>query len=189
MSIKNQIVDYEKNKKNIEHWLLLKGEYRYKNIIKFLKEKNIECNWDNITSCIKYDKRILINSFKYIVFLEELFKSFINKYGNEKLENLLAYSFKESLVNFLKLKGCNEYDEINLQILENEKKSLNEFRNSVVHNKILLNKKFNGKNLNEIINIFSKVLPLSYRKGFINDINNCSKNLMENLLCIRITII
>lgn len=34
---------------------------------------------ENITNYMKYDKRILYNSFKYIVVLEELFKSMIAK--------------------------------------------------------------------------------------------------------------
>ena len=49
MSLENEIIDYCKNKNEIEHWVLLKGEYRYKRIITFLIENNIECTWENIT--------------------------------------------------------------------------------------------------------------------------------------------
>ena len=66
MSIENQIVDYKDNIEDIEHWVTLKGEFRYETIIAFLKEKGIECTWKNVTNYIKYDKRILVNSFKYL---------------------------------------------------------------------------------------------------------------------------
>lgn len=186
MSIENQINDYSKNKDIIDHWLTLKGEYRYKIIINFLKENSIECTWNNITHYIKYDKRLLINLFKYIVFLEELFKSFISQYKQINPNKILSYSFKKSLIEFLLLKENNKYDDMDLALLDNEKNSIIELRNSIVHNKILLNRKFNNKNLKEMINIFIKILPKSYRNGFIKDINNCSKNLNENLWYIKL---
>ena len=74
MKLENEIIDYDENKKDILHWTKLKGEYRYFSIIEFLKGKNIKCTWNNVTNYIKYDKRILINSFKYIVFIEKLYK-------------------------------------------------------------------------------------------------------------------
>ena len=60
MPIEKDIVDYKDNESDINHWLLLKGEYRYVTIIDFLKNKNIECTWQNVTYYIKYDKRLFI---------------------------------------------------------------------------------------------------------------------------------
>lgn len=91
--LEEKIIDYKEYVQEILHWVNLKGEYRYLTIIEFLKKKNIECTWNNVTYYIKYDKRILINSFKYIVFLEELYKSFIKKHKIINQGNLLRFEF------------------------------------------------------------------------------------------------
>ena len=137
--LEERIIDYKQHEQEILHWINLKGEYRYLAIIEFLKNKNIECNWNNVTYYIKYDKRILINSFKYIVFLEELYKSFIKKYKLINQGELLRFEFGRALDEYLSIGEEANYDDIDLQLLLKEKKTINEFRNSVVHNKILLN--------------------------------------------------
>lgn len=186
MSLERKIIDYNQNKDDILHWVNLKGEYRYLEIIQFLGEQNIEPTWANVTRYIKYDKRILINAFKYIIFLEELYKSFIMKYKEFNQGDLLRFEFKRSLDEFLSLGDIVNYDLIDLNLLKNEKVTITQFRNSVVHNKILLRRKYNGKSLEEVINIFVKILPRSYRNGFINDINGCHKNLLDNLWHIEV---
>ena len=177
MSLENKIIDYQTNKKDIEHWVALKGEYRYEAIIDFLVSKNIECNWMNVTYYIKYDKRILINSFKYIVFLEEMYKSFISK-CNLKAK-VSGMNFQNAYYEFVLLgdKAC--FDGVDINKMAEYKKSINAFRNKVVHNNVLLNQKFNGVSLEEVLKQFSEILPMSYRAGFIRDINSCSKGLLE----------
>jgi len=180
MSLKNEIIDYNEHINDIIHWTTLKGEYRYQIIIDFLKSKNIECNWKNITYYIKYDKRLLINSFKYIVFLEELYKSFIinNKPVNQN--HLIRYEFSKALTEYLSLNEKANYEEIDLELLKNEKKTIINFRNKVVHNKILLDPKYNViKPLENIFEIFVKILPKSYRDGFIKDINGSAKGIID----------
>lgn len=175
MFLEDEIIDYEDNKQDIEHWVTLKGEYRYKSIIEFLKSKNIECNWKNITYYIKYDKRILINSFKYIVFLEEMYKSFITKF-NPKLK-ISGMNFQTSYREYLSLGENAVYDGVDLDAMKKYKKSINSFRNKVVHNNILLNQSFNGVSLEEVLNQFKSILPYSYKEGFVKNINDCSKGL------------
>lgn len=184
--LEKEIINYKENKEEILHWVLLKGEYRYNAIIEFLKRKKIERTWENITYYIKYDKRILINSFKYLAFLEELYKSFIKENKTINQKKLLRLEFSESLDEYLSIGNDANYDGIDLQLLNKEKKTITEFRNSVVHNKILLIHSYNGKSLEEVLNIFVKILPKSYRKGYIKDINCCSKGIVENLWNIRI---
>ena len=179
MNLEEKIIDYNHNKHDILHWVLLKGEYRYKKIIEFLENKSIPLTWTNITYYIKYDKRLLINSFKYFVFLEELFKSFIEKNKDIRISEINRYSFSKSLETFLEIDSIKEHL-IDINFLKTEKDSIIEFRNSVVHNKILLGKTFKNKTLEEVLNIFKMVLPSSYKSGFIKDINNSSKNLTEN---------
>lgn len=177
--LEERIIDYKQHEQEILHWINLKGEYRYLAIIEFLKNKNIECNWNNVTYYIKYDKRILINSFKYIVFLEELYKSFIKKYKLINQGELLRFEFGRALDEYLSIGEEANYDDIDLQLLLKEKKTINEFRNSVVHNKILLNHLYNGKTLDEVLNLFVKILPKSYRSGYIKDMNSCTKGITD----------
>lgn len=177
--LEKEIVDYDQHKQEICHWVNLKGEYRYQAIIEFLKKKKIICTWNNVTYYIKYDKRILINSFKYIVFLEELYKSFIKQNKDVKQNILLGFEFKKALDEYLSIGDKANYDGIDLELLITEKDTINSFRNKVVHNKILLNHLYNGKTLEEVLNIFVKILPKSYRTGYIKDMNSCSKGITD----------
>lgn len=179
MLLEKEIIDYENNKNDIIHWTTLKGEHRYLMIIDFLKSKNIECTWSNVTYYIKYDKRLLINSFKYIVFLEELYKSFIMNNKKIKISELNKYGFRKSLDEYLSLDNNAKYDGIDLELLKKEKESIINFRNKVVHNKVLLNIKFDNKNLVCILQIFVKILPESYRDGFKKDINSSAKGIID----------
>lgn len=172
--LEKEIVDYKQHEQEIRHWVNLKGEYRYQAIIDFLKEKDIICSWNNVTYYIKYDKRILINSFKYIVFLEELYKSFIKQNKDVKQSELLRYEFKKSLDEYLSIGDKANFDDIDLKLLIAEKDTINLFRNNVVHNKILLTHLYYGKTLEEVLNIFVKILPKSYRAGYVKDMNSCS---------------
>ena len=177
--LEKEIIDYNQHKQEIYHWVNLKGEYRYQAVIDFLKKKNIMCSWDNVTYYIKYDKRILINSFKYIVFLEELYKSFIKQNKDIKQSTLLSYEFGRALDEYLSIGDKANYDGIDLKLLIAKKDTINSFRNKVVHNKILLNHSYNGETLEEVLNIFVKILPKSYRTGFIKDMNSCSKGITD----------
>lgn len=177
MSLKNSIIDYLENEEDIKHWVKLKGEYRYNEIVKWMQTNKIECTWENVTNYTKYDKRLLINSFKYIVFLEELMKSEIfHKYNDNKI---IGYEFNKTITNYLSIDDLKGYDNMNIELLNEEQKSINSFRNAVVHNKRLLGRAFNGKTLEETLNIFKEILPNSYRQGFIKDINSCFTNLVE----------
>ena len=134
MSLERKIIDYNQNKDDILHWVNLKGEYRYLEIIQFLSEQNIEPTWANVTRYIKYDKRILINAFKYIIFLEELYKSFIMKYKEFNQGDLLRFEFKRSLDEISKEISEEKEDKIELsrEILDKESmKKLEEEKNKL----------------------------------------------------------
>ena len=186
MSLEKEIKDYDIYKEEILHWINLKGEYRYKAIIDFMKQLNIECTWENVTAYIKYDKRLLINLFKYMVFLEEFYKSYIMKFKNYKSSTVLRYSFSKTLDEYLLIEDNIEYDDMNLISLKDNKKSLIELRNSIVHNKILLNHKYGGKTISEVLNVVISILPKTYRSGYIKDINNCKKGLIDNTWSIEL---
>lgn len=178
MSLEGIIIDYQENKEDIEHWVTLKGEFRYKKIISFMQAKNIECNWHNVTSYIKYDKRILINSFKYIVFLEEMYKSFIYKFKRSAKPS--SMDFQQAYHEYLALGEQAVFDGVDLVKMGQYKDSITKFRNKVAHNCILLNGRFRGASLEEVLEQLVEIMPHSYRKGFINDINACAKGLVED---------
>lgn len=176
------ITDYDQNVEDIQHWVMLKGEYRYKKIIDFMTENSISCDWKTITNYIKYDKRILINSFKYLAFLDELFKSFIIKYkvDNSSDKKILDLDFNCLLCKYYSLGSKAVYEEIDVELLDRKQKTINEFRNQVVHNKIILGKNYGGESIAKTLSIFVNILPKTYRHGFITDIQKCSKGLVEN---------
>lgn len=113
------------------------------------------------------------------MFLEELYKSFIKQNKDVKQNELLRYEFKKSLDEYLSIGDKANYDDINLKLLITEKDTINLFRNNVVHNKILLTHLYNDKTLEEVLNIFVKILPKLYRAGYIHDMNSCSKGITD----------
>ncbi len=177
MMLKNSIVDYNLNEADIKHWVELKGEFRYLVIIDVMKEKGIPTTWENVTNCVKYDKRLLINIFKYIVFLEEYYKSKLFEIKKIEKDKLILYEFSKTVREFLKIRNVNVFDNMDLNILSSEVDSIIDFRNSVVHNKILIGQTFKGKPLQEMLDIYSKILPESYREGYLNDVIKCDNNL------------
>lgn len=182
MLLEKEIIDYKENKDDILHWTTIKGEYRYSAIIDFLKSKGIECTWKNVTNYMRYDKRILVNSFKYIVLLEEVFKAFIYRHKQVKKRDLLRYGFSRALEEYIELGSQVSYDGIDVNFLRDNEATIEDFRNSVVHNKILLNRTFKGRlDLEKTLKVFCQALPDSYRAGFISDINKCSYNLVEDV--------
>ncbi len=180
MSLEKEIIDYKENLEDIQHWVTLKGEIRYEKVIEFLKSNNIACTWKNLSSYMRYDKRILFNVFKYIVVLEEMYKAFVARYKEKTKTNVWNSTFAIAYSEFLKLQKDNKYGNISIQTMKKEQKSINCFRNCVVHNKILLNRKFEKKTLEEILNIFVSILPQEYRQGFVSDINGCANGLVED---------
>ena len=170
MSLESKIIDYEENEENIKHCVLLKGEFRYLVIIDVMKEKGIPTTWENVTNCVKYDKRLLINIFKYIVFLEEYYKSKLFEIEQIEKDKLILYEFSKTLRDSLKIKDIKAFDDMNLIMLNSDVNSIIDFRNSVVHNKILIGQMFKGKTLSQMIDIYLNILPKSYRDGFIDDI-------------------
>lgn len=181
MLLEKEIIDYKENKDDILHWTTIKGEYRYFAIIEFLKDKGIECTWKNVTNYMRYDKRILVNSFKYIVLLEEVFKAFICKYSQFNREEIIKSDFRKAINEYIKLGSKVNYDGIDVNYLKLNKENIIDFRNSVAHNKILLGRSFEqDKSLEETLRIYCEALPKSYRLGFKSDINKSVRRLVED---------
>lgn len=43
MTIKNEILDYDKHKDDIDRWVNVKGEVKYLEFVKMLKNNQIDC--------------------------------------------------------------------------------------------------------------------------------------------------
>jgi hypothetical protein len=70
MSIKEEIIDYEQIKTKVDKWVELKGEAKYMQFVDILKAHNIPVTWQTLSDTYRYDKRLLINLFKYMSFLK-----------------------------------------------------------------------------------------------------------------------
>lgn len=187
MLLKDLIIDYSAKEEDIIKWTTLKGTYRYNKMIKFMKKNKLSLDWTNITNYMKYDKRLLYNSFKYIVVLEEMFKSMIAQNSSYTEEELLTMDFRSALDKLLSLNKAIEFDDVDFNLLRQEKGAIVSFRNAVAHNKMLLDRKYRGKEeyqnhipgktLKEVLEIYKQIIPNSYRDGFISDIYNSKKGL------------
>ena len=99
---------------------------------------------------------------------------------------IINAGFTDTLNHFSLLDDKVNFENMDLDLLNTENLTIVQFRNSVCHNKILLDMKYNKKDLEKTLFIILRVLPESYRKGFAKDINGCSKGLVDNLYHIEL---
>lgn len=91
---KEEIIDYNEHSLEIERWVELKGEQKYLEFIKLLKDNRINVKWDVLKDTYRYDKRLLINIFKYLSFYEEFLRAQLwnsdSKNSYKSLEKLFS---------------------------------------------------------------------------------------------------
>ena len=174
--LKDRIIDYDANKEEADRWLNLKGIAKYEQFADILDENNIEITWKNIDDLVRYDKRLLINIFKYLSFCEDYLRALIwniNKASYNRLERgYLNDVIEEVLENESLLTTKIDFDS-----LKSGRDAINSLRNRVSHNKIMLNFNSNSLDLKQALIHLRNSLPKDYQNGFINDINNCVKGL------------
>lgn len=177
MSVKEEIIDYLVHSEEIEKWLALKGETKYMRFASILITNGVAVEWNVLKDTYRYDKRLLVNIFKYLSFFEEFLRAQIwniSPIGYRKLEEA---SLMDIMNTVIELKNSVNYIGFSVGVLESNKDYINCLRNRVSHNKIILDSVKNGKTLKDLLLAFKEILPESYRCGFTNDINNCKKNL------------
>lgn len=184
MSIKDKIIDYNSHKEDADHWIEIKGEQKYLEFIKLLQDNKIPIEQESLDALFRYDKRLLINCFKYLSFYEEFLRAQIwniSQVNYKKLEDKYLLVVIEEIIN---LEDKIKYKRFNLQCLKENKTYINYLRNRVMHNKIILNSIKEKKDIREILTTFKDCLPETYKNGFTSDINNCCKglNLDEKLI-------
>lgn len=177
MQAQEEIIDYDVHKEEIDKWIALKGEAKYLKFVAILKANNVPVIWSSLSETYRYDKRLLINVFKYMSFFEEFLRAQIwnvSKITYNKLESALLNDAIDKVIE-LKDHICFQGFFIN-NLIEN-RGYINYLRNRISHNKIMLESEKEGRNLKELLFAFKITLPESYRNGFSSDINNCNKGL------------
>lgn len=186
MQNKEQKIDY--NDKEISKWIEVKGKQKYLEFEGILQKASVEVTWDVLKDTYRYDKRLLINIFKYLSFYEEFLRAQLWNTNQlilyKSLEKLCIRQMAQEIINqAISLKRYSISDDFFKQNFE----YVNYLRNRVAHNKIMLSSLYKGKNLLDILNIFFDCMPCDYRAGFKTDINTCKIRLnVPAALCITI---
>lgn len=187
MSIKEVIVDYMEHRSDVDKWVAIKGEQKYLRFANMLSENKLPVTWCNVSVLYRYDKRLLINIFKYMSFLEELLRALVWNISKIEYKELEKRYLKEVMDKVIKHKDKIALPGFSINVLEENYKYINYLRNQISHNKIVLECCMDNKGINDILLLFKNTLPDEYKRGFAKDINNCEKNL--NIPdCLRIKI-
>ena len=176
MEIENRIIDYKSNQVEIEKWALLKGEQKYLQFIEILEKKGIPCTWKNVDDLVRYDKRLLINLFKYMSAFEDVIRAVAwNKLNLEykELEESLIWQTIDKLATV----GSVDKGFINIEYIINNKTNINKLRRMISHNKIMILNEGKETDLKVLLLMFKEALPKAYQDGYVNDINACAKRL------------
>lgn len=187
MLIKDKIIDYDLHKNDAERWIGLKGEKKYLEFVKILEDRNVPVKWVLLDDLYRYDKRLLINIFKYLSFYEEFLRALIWNVSQESY-NILAEDYLKNIIEeVIKNETKINYKEFNIQNLKQNKTYINYLRNRVSHNKIILTSSIENLSVKEILLAFKDCLPESYKHNFIVDINTCCSGLsIDKKLSIKI---
>ena len=179
MSIEGKIIDYKENKQDIEKWIAIKGEQKYLQFIDILEKNKVSCTWRNIDDLCRYDKRLLINVFKYMSFFEDYVRALVwnaTKYDYDKLESMYL---KDTIDLLEKHKDAINVNGYSVDIIIKNKDYINTLRNHISHNKIMMLCEKNGLELKGLLVMFRESLPEGYQKGFIVAINSCGKGFKQ----------
>lgn len=177
MSIICKVLDYDLHKEEIDHWLKLKGETKYLEFVKILEKNHCKITWETLKDTYRYDKRLLVNCFKYLSFYEEFLRAQIWIISHDSYNSLAEEYLKKIIDEVIKNETSILYKEFDVQCLKENKEYINLLRNQVSHNKIILNTQRNNKDIKDILIVFRDCLPKTYQNGFVKDINNCCKGL------------
>lgn len=173
MSAQEKIIDYYEHSDEIEKWLALKGETKYLRFAKLLTKNNIPVRWVTLKDTYRYDKRLLVNIFKYLSFFEEFLRAQIWNISKSSYQRVEDCLLREVIEEVITIKDKISYNEFSIDALVQNKGLVNYLRNRVAHNKIILESKKSGANINNIIIAFKNCLPESYQQNFATAINNC----------------
>ncbi len=173
MSTREEIIDYAEFKDKIDEWILLKGERKYQRFVNLLKKKDEPIKWESLKDTYRYDKRLLVNIFKYLSFFEEFLRAQIWNISKPSYTKIEKSSLAEIIDEIFTIKDRIDYSGFSIAALEQSNNKINYLRNRVAHNKIILESEKDGANIRDILIAFKSCLPESYQQGFATEINEC----------------
>ena len=118
MSATEEIIDYKKYAEEIEKWLVLKGEIKYMHFVALLKSKAVPVLWQTLKDTYRYDKRLLVNSFKYLSFFEEYLRALLWNSKERSYKKLEDESFKNIMQKVVDIKSNLTVKDFSLSNLE-----------------------------------------------------------------------
>ena len=177
MSAKEEIIDYNSYANEIEHWLTLKGKTKYMRFAGLLKAKGVAVEWNVLKDTYRYDKRLIVNIFKYLSFFEEFLRAQIWNVSQTSYEKLEGEFLSKVIDEVVRLKKQIHYNSFSIELLVKNKEFINHLRNCVSHNKIILETQKDKCDIKDILVAFMETLPADYRRGFSLSINSCAKEL------------
>lgn len=177
MSAKEIIIDYEEHSNEIEKWLALKGETKYMRFVTLLQTNNVSVEWEVLRDTYRYDKRLLVNLFKYFSFFEEFLRAQIWNVSQTSYKKLESAYLADAIDEVINLKSQIQYNGFSVDTLITNKDLINYLRNRVSHNKIILESAKDEFMVRDLLFAFKNTLPDNYRMGFYLDINNCGHGL------------
>ena len=177
MSANEEIIDYTTYSVEIEKWLALKGETKYMRFAGILKDCGTVIEWNTLKDTYRYDKRLLVNIFKYLSFFEEFLRAQVWNVSQVSYKKLESAYLADAIDKVITLKNKIHYLGFSIDTLAKNRDIINYLRNSISHNKIVLASNKDGKTLKDLLIAFKETLPESYQKGFASDINDCASKL------------
>lgn len=181
--LRGKIIDYGENHEQIEHWIEVKGEEKYNRFAEILAEKEIAVTWVNISHLFRYDKRLLVNNFRYFSFLEEYYRAIVIESSNnptKKYEDVQEMTFGKLIEELLAINQPKLEKVLGMVNPKEPLDRLRKLRNQIAHNKIMLDL----KDLEKAISDVRKLLPLTYKESYTRDMKRCVNglNINEKLL-------
>ena len=177
MSAKEEIIDYDFHAEEIEHWMAVKGETKYMCFVSLLKANGIAVEWSAVRDTYRYDKRLLVNIFKYLSFFEEFLRAQIWNVSQTSYKTLESAYIANAIEETIKIKEQINYDGFSIELLSQNKELIRHLRNCISHNKIILETQMPNCGIKEILVAFKETLPKTYQDGFCSDINKCAQGL------------
>ena len=104
MSYKDEIIDYNLHQEEINKWIMLKGEQKYMRFVALLKQNNVNVKWNTLRDTYRYDKRLLVNLFKYLSFFEEFLRAQIWNASSKQYKNVEEMGLKKIIDTAIELK-------------------------------------------------------------------------------------
>jgi len=125
MSAKEMIIDYEEHSDEIDKWIALKGEIKYMRFVALLQANNVPVEWQVLRDAYRYDKRLLVNIFKYFSFFEEFLRAQIWNVPQTSYKELEKAYLIDVINEVINLRAQIKYNGFSVDTLTTNKDLIN----------------------------------------------------------------